>query len=401
MEFIKMEIQEMKVLFITTAYKRHKKDIITPWMVELIQRLRSKKIDVHVFTSSYRGMQNQVIDGVPVIRFRYFFKKYERLTHEENAVDRLGRGPLNLLLSFFYIIYGSIAIYRLTRAKKYDIAHVNWPFPHIIFGIIAKYFGRTKLFTTFYGLEIRWLKKKFKFLLKPFAWLINHADIISAISNHTARELKNVTERAIPIIPFSTPINEKSGIVSDQNIILFVGRSVERKGVDCLIKAFGQIKDQIPHRLIIVGDGPERRNWEAMAKNIDQSGRIQFTGWVSNEELSEFYRTCSFFVLPAVYDKHGDTEGLGVVLIEAMSYSKPVIASSAGGITDVVSDGQNGILVEPGDKNALSRAMLKMINDASMRIKMGQNAKKIIDEKFNWDKIVNDLIKFYERIKRQ
>ncbi len=388
----------MKVLFVATAYKRHEKDVITPWMVELIHRLRLKDIDVNVFTSSYMGMKNQVMDSVPVIRFRYFLKKYERLTHEENAVDRLGRGPLNLLLSFFYILCGSIAIYRLTRTKKYDIVHVNWPFPHIIFGLIAKYFGKAKLFATFYGLEIRWLKKKFKLLLKPFAFLINRADIISAISSHTAQELKNVSDQMIPIIPFSTPINEKPGDIIDQNIILFVGRSVERKGVDYLIKAFGMIKDQIPHRLVIVGDGPERQKWQVLAQKVDPSGRISFTGWVSNERLSEFYRTCSFFVLPAVYDKHGDTEGLGVVLIEAMSYSKPVIASNAGGITDVVSNGENGILVEPANINELSRAMIQMINNNQMRTIMGQNAKKIIDEKFNWDKIVNDLVKFYERI---
>ncbi len=391
----------MKILFIATAYKRHERDIITPWMVELIRRLRGRKIDVQVFASSYRGLKNQVIDGVPIIRFRYFLKKYERLTHEENAVDRLGRGPLNLLLSFFYIIGGSIAIYSLTRRENYDIVHVHWPFPHILFGLIAKYSGRASLFATFYGLEITWLKKKFRRLTKPFAWLLKRADIVSAISSHTAKELKTVTDRPIPIIPFSTPINEKTGAGDDQGMILFVGRSVERKGVDYLIRAFGQIKDLISHRLVIVGDGPERSNWEKLARSMDPGGRIVFTGWISNQELAELYRVCTFLVLPAVYDKHGDTEGLGVVLIEAMSYSKPVIASRVGGITDIVVDGQNGILVPPGDIDALSQAMLKIINDRHMRRTMGESAKKVIDGKFNWDRIIDDLIRLYERIDRK
>lgn len=388
----------MKVLFVTTAYKRYAQDIITPWMVELIQQLRLRGADITVFTSSYKGLKNQIIEGIPIFRFRYFIKKFERLTHEENAVDRLGRGPLYLILSLFYIVAGSIAIFRLTRSKKFDVVHINWPFPHILFGIIAKYFGRTHLVATFYGLEIRWLKKKFKALLKLFSLAINRADMITAISHHTARELHGITNKKIPIIPFSTPISEKLGTLTDKKIILFVGRSVERKGVDYLIKAFGQLKEKIPHRLVIVGDGPERINWQELAQTIDRSNRIELTGWITNKALGELYRTCSFFVLPAVYDKHGDTEGLGVVLIEAMSYCKPVIASNVGGITDVVIHDQNGLLVPAGNIEALSAAMMKLIADDSYRRAMGKKAKKIVDERFNWNTIVQNIFTLYQQV---
>lgn len=386
----------MKVLFVATAYQRYQGDVITPWMIELIQRLRSRSIDVSVFTSSYKGMKNQIIDGVPVHRFRYFFKKYERLTHEENAVDRLGRGPLNMLLSVCYIIFGTIAIYRVTRARRFDIVHIHWPFPHIIFGLAAKYFGHARLFATFYGLEIRWLKKKFKFLVKLFSILLNRAQVITAISRHTARELIGITSKKIPVIPFSTPIREKPGTVSDDKVIIFVGRAVQRKGVDYLIKAFALIKDEIPHRLVIVGDGPERPSWEKLARDVDKSNRIEFTGWITDRELSDRYRTSSFFVLPAVYDKHGDTEGLGVVMIEAMSYTKPVIASNVGGIADVVEDGVNGILVPTGNVAILAQAMKKLATDKALCLKMGTAAKKIVDERFNWDKITERMIALYE-----
>lgn len=388
----------MKVLFVTTAYKRHPNDVITPWMIELIQRLRARGIDVTVFTSSYRGMKNQVLDGIPIIRFRYFLRQFERLTHEENAVDRLGRGLLYLLLSFFYLLCGSLAIYRLTRTRKFDIVHINWPFPHILFGIIAKYCGRSHLFATFYGLEIRWLKKKFKSLTKLFALLTDRADMISAISNHTARELKGITSKPIEIIPFSTPIKERPGVLVDDKIILFVGRSVERKGVNYLIKAYGEIKDKVPHRLVIVGDGPEREKWHNLAQKIDRTNRIELTGWITNEDLEALYRNCSFFVLPAVYDKHGDTEGLGVVMIEAMSHCKPVIASNIGGITDVVDDGLNGILVPAGDAAALAAAMMKLIANDDLRRKMGKKAKEIVDERFNWHTIVQNIVSLYQQV---
>jgi glycosyltransferase involved in cell wall biosynthesis len=386
----------MKVLFVTTAYKRHPDDVITPWMVEFIRRLRSRGADVSVLTSSYKGLNDQVIDGVPVYRFRYFFKKFERLTHEENAVDRLGRGPLNLALSLFYLIFGALAILKLTRARRFDIVHVHWPFPHILFGLVARYFGRSRLFATFYGLEIRWLKKKFASFVPLFSVLINRCHVVTAISNHTAAELKNIVRRNIPVIPFSVSTRSKTGAITDDRIIMFAGRSVERKGADYLIKAFASIKDEIPHKLLIVGDGPERSSWEKLAHGLDHSHRIQFTGWISDKEINDCYRTCSFFVLPAVYDKHGDTEGLGVVMIEAMSYAKPVIASKVGGITDVVEDGVSGYLVPPAEVAALAQAIKKLAIDPYLCQQMGRAAKKIIDDKFNWDRITERMISLYE-----
>ncbi|MEO0190024.1 MAG: glycosyltransferase family 4 protein, partial [candidate division WOR-3 bacterium] len=178
--------------------------------------------------------------------------------------------------------------------------------------------------------------------------------------------------------------------------ILFVGRHVERKGVHILIEAFKLIHKEIPHNLIIVGDGPERKNWEKMSLDYGLSDRIKFTGWVSKEDLHNYYRTCSFFVLPAIYDKHGDTEGLGVVMIEAMGYSKPVIASNVGGITDVVINGHNGILVKDNDPKELAKAIKELTHNRELYKKLGMNAKKTIDERFNWDKIVSKLIGLYE-----
>jgi len=390
-----MEIQKMKVLFVTTAYKRREDDIITPWMVQLIQRLRREGIDVSVFTSSYKGLGNQVIDGVPIYRFQYFFRRYESLTHEQTAVDRFGQGLFNVFLSFCYVIFGTIAIARLVRAKHFDIIHVNWPFPHIIFGLAGKMFSRTRVFSTFYGLEIRWLKKKFPYLVKPFTVFINRSDIITAISRHTASELEKIVHKKVEIIPFSISINEKEIASADHQEIVFVGRHVERKGVNILIKAFSLVHKEIPHNLIIVGDGPERKTWEDLANHLQLGQRVKFTGWISDDELTEQYRRCSFFVLPAVYDKHGDTEGLGVVMIEAMSFAKPVVASKAGGITDVVENKENGLLVPPGDVSALASAIRTLATDTELSRKLGQNAKKSIDERFNWDKIVKRLVSLY------
>lgn len=387
----------MKVLFVATAYKRHPGDVITPWLTALILRLREAHIDVEVFTSSYQGLGNQVLDGVTIHRFRYFLKKLEKLTHDETVADRLSHNPLNLLLVLFYMICGTWSIIQLVRRVRYDIVHVHWPLPHIVFGACARIAGKTRLCSTFYGLEIRWFKKRFPWLIKPLAILMNKSDMITAISTHTRGELQNIVTKKVEIIPFSAAVPERKTRLSDENIILFVGRLVERKGLAYLIKAFADIVSDIPHRLIIIGNGPERPELEDLVKHLKLADRVHLTGWISAEEKLRYYEKCSFFVLPAVYDKHGDTEGLGVVMIEAMYCAKPVIASNVGGITDIIIDRVNGLLVPPADPPALAEAIKLLATDDALRKKMGAQAKKDVDARFNWNTIVNKLIALYEK----
>lgn len=390
-------MEPIKVLFVTTSYSRRPGDVITPWMVQLIHRLRRQGIDVSVYTSSYRGLGNQVMEGVPVYRFRYFFRRWENLTHDQTAPDRFGQGLGYVFLSFCYVIMGTLHMIRLVRSRRFDIIHVHWPFPHILFGLAGQAASRARLFATFYGLEIRWFKKKFAFLKRAFRLAMGRAEVVTAISNHTAAELGGIVRGPIPIIPFSVSTVEKIAAPVDDRVILFVGRLVQRKGVDVLIRAFASVQDRLPHRLVIVGDGPEAPDWQALARELVRPDRVEFTGWITDRDLAERYRTCSFFVLPAVYDKHGDTEGLGVVMIEAMSYAKPVIASDVGGITDVVTDGVNGRLVPTADPAALARALLDLTADDRLRRALGERAKKTVDDKFNWDIITRRLIALYEK----
>jgi glycosyltransferase involved in cell wall biosynthesis len=386
----------MKVLFVATAYTRFKGDVITPWLVELIARLRNEGIEVSVFTSSYKGLGDHVIDGVKVYRFRYCFKRFERLTHEETAVDRITRGASNIFLSFLYIVFGVWSMIRLTRAEQFDIVHIHWPFPHIVFGIAGQRFGKARLFNSFYGVEIRWLKKKFPILLRPFSILINRSDKVTAISTHTAKELARVVRMPIDIIPFSAAMAERHATAAvAKKEIIFVGRLVERKGVKYLIEAFHRIQKSIPHKLVIIGDGPERGQLEEMVARLGLESRVKFPGKIPDDRLYQYYRSCSFLVLPAVYDKKGDTEGLGVVLLEAMSYAKPVIASNVGGITDIVVDGENGLLVPPANPDVLAKAIIKLARGKELRGKFGKQARKTVDEKFNWDRIIKNLIALY------
>jgi glycosyltransferase involved in cell wall biosynthesis len=115
---------------------------------------------------------------------------------------------------------------------------------------------------------------------------------------------------------------------------------------------------------------------------------VSFLGFVSKEELADEYANCDIFVLPAIVDSKGDTEGLGVVLIEALAYAKPVVATNVGGIPDVITSGQTGQLVPEKDVRSLAHAILSVLANPELFAEMGLKGLEDIQTRFSWESIV-------------
>ena len=191
--------------------------------------------------------------------------------------------------------------------------------------------------------------------------------------------------------------------------ILFVGRHIERKGICYLIEAAKYLpKDKFEIRIVGVGDLTEQLKQQAallderreMKDERTQSASIIFTGKLSPEALANEYKTANVFTLPAIVDHKGDTEGLGVVLIEAMELGLPIIASNVGGIPDVVVDGESGILVPEKDPVALADAFKRLEANPTLIQKLLAGARKRIDECFTWDGIIERQVEVYKRLQR-
>ena len=123
---------------------------------------------------------------------------------------------------------------------------------------------------------------------------------------------------------------------------------------------------------------------------------IQFPSQVSTEELSDYYEAADLFVLPAIVDSKGDTEGLGVVLVEAIQSDTAIIASRVGGIIDVVIHEETGLLVPEKDTHALCEAMLRIYKDKDLKAKVIHQARRRAHELFDWDVITQELVSKYE-----
>jgi glycosyltransferase involved in cell wall biosynthesis len=292
----------------------------------------------------------------------------------------------------FFVAAGMFAIWRHCRRHRYDVIHVHWPMPLALLGWAAQQGGgqRVPLVSTFYGVELRWVKGSLRALKWLVRWAARRSDRVVAISTYTAAELRELADVPIEVIPYTTSLPEPPALPRTGGgvaTVLFVGRLVERKGVPVLIEAMSLLPGGGSVRLEIVGEGPERPTLEAAAQRLGIADRIEFRGKVSSAELQAAYARASAFVLPSIFDARGDTEGLGVVALEAMNYGTPVVASRIGGIPDIVEDGVTGVLVPPGDAAALAAALRRVLDEPGLARKLGEAGRRRLHEQFSWEAI--------------
>jgi len=184
-------------------------------------------------------------------------------------------------------------------------------------------------------------------------------------------------------------INKKYKL-KNKKVVLFSGKLTPQKGVYYLIKAANDIKGDI----YIIGDGPERKNLEDLVYKL-RLQNVHFLGYMGDEkkkELEEFYYRADVFVAPSVWD-----EPLGLVILEAMVCKTPVIATRKGGIPLAVKNGLNGFLIRPRNTRQIAEACNKLLENDELRKKMGETARKTVEQRFTWKKITRKYIRIYRK----
>jgi glycosyltransferase involved in cell wall biosynthesis len=170
--------------------------------------------------------------------------------------------------------------------------------------------------------------------------------------------------------------------------LLFVGKLVERKGVIHLMKAFGDIKKEIPEaELFIVGRKDEKSDYFKELQKYKGEG-VTFTGVVSEGDLIKHYQNATMLVHPALY------EAFGMTLVESMSCGTPVIGTNVGGIPEVLGD--DGILVRPESSEDITKTVLKIARDRKGLERLSRNARKRVEDNFSWEEVSNRLSSIYK-----
>ncbi|MEJ5307394.1 MAG: glycosyltransferase family 4 protein [candidate division WOR-3 bacterium] len=378
----------MKLLHITTAFKRYKKDIITPWLVDLLEE-QSKTNEVFVLTSGYKGVfRKQRYNKIKIFRFNYAPKNLMKLTHDYTIMDYLKFNKNAFFLLPLFFLTGIIENLKISKNEKIDFIFVHWPFPLFFISFPAKIFLKKRIVSVFYGAELKLFKKSFfgkRFLLDL---ILKNSYKIVAISSYTKKQIEEIVggeKYDIEVIPYGVHIDEKISFSEKENIILFVGRLVERKGVDYLIKAMKFVKGD--YKLYIIGDGYKKIELEELVRKEKLIERVKFLGFVGDKDLIEYYKKSKIFVLPAIHDRNGDTEGLGMVLVEAIINGTVSIGTNVGGIVDIIEDRVTGLLVKEKDERELADKINYLIENEKVYRELQKSGFRKIKEKFSIDRV--------------
>jgi rhamnosyl/mannosyltransferase len=176
--------------------------------------------------------------------------------------------------------------------------------------------------------------------------------------------------------------------------VLFVGRLVEYKGVDVLLRALAGMEKV---RAVLVGDGPRRASLEELAADLGLAERVTFEGEVSDERMAELYARCDLFVLPSVTR----AEAFGLVQLEAMAAGKAVVSTAVPtGVPWVNQHERTGLIVPPGDVPALRRAIDRLLADPELRSRMGREGRARVARDFTPARMIQQMLALYREVLR-
>ena len=391
-----------RILYISSTYSRDEKDNQNPWMIDTIRHLKERGYEIEVLAPSFKGLRTRTVGGVLVHRFRYFFRDKETLTHDQGAPNKIRGSVLFKLLFFPYLFFGTLAAMRVARKGRYDFIHCHWPFPHGLMGWAACLAapGKPRLILHFHGACLL-LAAKFKPIAPLLRFCLRRAQGVVSNSSFTAGLVARLMPAPVKqsVIGFGSPLSGDPlpPARNRTKIILTVGRVVERKGIAYLLRALPKIAAILDAKVAIVGKGDPKveADLHAIVEESRLQDRVVFAGKVPEAQLIEWYQTCDVFCLPAIVDSQGETEGLGVVLLEALNYARPVVASDVGGIPDIIKDGRTGLLCPEKDPDALAAAILKLLSDPALGETLGRQGHDFVRKEFSWENIVSQWEAFY------
>ena len=311
---------------------------------------------------------------------------------------------LPLTQKTYLLITGLYKLYNFLKQNKIQIVQTYCYYANIIGAIVAK-LANVPIIITSQRISYR-REPKIKIVIDRLCANLVPDKIVAvsdavkdfSISKEGFRASKLVTIRnGIDLSNIDskiTSIEEKRkqlGISANHIVLVTVARLHIRKGHVYLLKAMRNLnkkrKDLI---LLLAGDGNEKENLVTLNKSLGISDTVHFLGW--RNDVNEILDCSDIFVLPSL------EEGFPNVIIEAMSKSKPIIATDVDGNPEAVVDGYNGIIVPPRDPEGLSKAILSLVDDEYKRIQFGRRSREIVEENFDLEMIIDKYEKLYESL---
>ncbi len=333
----------MKVVVLTTSYPRFPGDAAGRFVADAVERVRARGVEVEVVSPA---------------SFRHFGVAYG------GGIAANLRRPWRALLLPAFLATFARAARRASRDA--DLLHAHW-WPS---GFIARLMGRPYV-VQLWGTDVEAVRRLAP--LRPVARrVLASARLVVCASRALADEARLLGARDVRVIPSGVDVPAQVGAEDDPPHVLYAGRLSPEKGVLDLIAAANGIP------LVIVGDGPLRRQVP------------QALGFLPHDELGRRYTRAAVVACPS------RREGFGVVAAEAMAHGRPVVASAVGGLLDLVADGETGLVVPPGNVEALRSALERLLGDPGLRRRLGDAGRERARTELSWDVVLDRTLEAYD-----
>lgn len=305
-----------------------------------------------------------------------------------------------------YALALAVALHDTARKHQLDLVHMHYAIPHAASAYLAKQMMALerplKVVTTLHGTDITLvgLHPSFHAITR---FTILESDGLTAVSSYLKEETVrdfSVPATRIDVIPNFIDTNVwKPGLEpchraklapGGEKIVMHISNFRAVKRVGDVVETFARIRAQVPARLIMVGDGPDRPRAAQHAGELGVGEDVVFLG--KHQSTEELLSCADLFLLPS------QTESFGLVALEAMSCGTPVVASNAGGIPEVVTDGEDGFLFEIGDVDGMAEAGVRLLTDDDLHGRVSEAARASAVRRYSKDAVVPLYEAMYQRV---
>ena len=399
-----------RILVTATTFPRWKNDTEPSFLYHLSDLLSKKGHKVTVLVPHhFNAKRYELINNVKVYRFPYFYPyRLQRLCYDGGILENLRKSILAKIQVPFLFLMESIYMRKVVIKEKINLIHAHWILPQGILAAMFKKIFNIPYIVTVHAGDIFPVKNHFFRFLSRIS--LKNCDCCTANSSYTKKAVSSIAKiKNIKIIPMGVdfsvfskhkktiPIRKKFNI--NDKFILFVGRLAEKKGLKYLIIAMQDVSKKFPDtKLVIIGDGSEKDNITGLISRLGMDNNIILAGKINNRELPDYYAAADVFVGPSIVTKKGDTEGLGIVFLEALTSGTCIIGSNVGGIPDIIKNNETGLLVKEKNPKELAEVIIKVLSNEKLRQKLARQGQKYIKDKFSWKNIANEFDDIIKKI---
>ncbi len=352
-----------RLLVLASTFPARPDDGVPAFVLDLA-RHEAEEFDTVVLTPRVPGAAaDEVVDGVRVVRYPYFPRRFEDLA-DGAILDNLRARRSRVLQVPALLAAQFLAVRRAVRTGRPDVVHAHWAVPQALVATLAA--PHVPMVVTTHGGDVYALRAAPLVRLKR--WVLRRAAHVTTVNGEMRERLTawGVPESGTSVVPMGVEPGPaaaaRARTARVPGRIVAVGRLVEKKGFAVLLHALRRI-DDVPWEVVVVGDGPLRAGLGRRAAGLP----VTFAGQLGKDEVLDALASATVVAMPSVPASNGDQEGLPVTLLEAAAVGAAVVASDLPGIRDVVHHDVSGLLVPPGDVDALAAALRRALTDRDGR----------------------------------